>query len=77
MRTEDRVYPIGAAKHIHHRRPERSGRRLAVRGISPAPVGGEHVRPLLRELGYAEADIDRMYAAGVVWSAPVVRERLG
>ena len=35
----------------------------------PAPLLGEHTRELLRECGYAEADIDGFVAAGVVAAA--------
>jgi len=41
----------------------------------PAPVLGEHTREVLREHGYADADIDAYVAAGVIveTSAPPTR----
>ena len=30
----------------------------------PAPLAGEHTRLVLAELGYSDADIDALYAAG-------------
>jgi crotonobetainyl-CoA:carnitine CoA-transferase CaiB-like acyl-CoA transferase len=38
--------------------PARAGR--------PAPLLGEHTKELLRECGYADAEIDALVAAGVV-----------
>ncbi len=35
----------------------------------PAPLLGEHTREVLREYGYADADIDAFVAAGVVEAA--------
>jgi crotonobetainyl-CoA:carnitine CoA-transferase CaiB-like acyl-CoA transferase len=34
--------------------------------IRPAPGYGEHLREVLREAGYADAEIDSLCAAGVV-----------
>ena len=34
--------------------------------LAGSPVTGQHSRPILRTLGYAEADIDELIAAGVV-----------
>ena len=33
---------------------------------SPPPMLGDHSRPVLLELGYAAAEVDRMAAAGVI-----------
>ena len=35
----------------------------------PAPRLGEHTREILRECGYADAEIDAMAAAGIVTTA--------
>jgi crotonobetainyl-CoA:carnitine CoA-transferase CaiB-like acyl-CoA transferase len=37
---------------------------------SHAPLYGEHTREILREVGYADAEVDKMIAAGAATTAP-------
>ncbi|MFQ5380949.1 MAG: CaiB/BaiF CoA transferase family protein [Dehalococcoidia bacterium] len=39
----------------------------------PGPLGGEQTRTILAEVGFEGADIERLYADGVVWSEPVAK----
>jgi crotonobetainyl-CoA:carnitine CoA-transferase CaiB-like acyl-CoA transferase len=34
-------------------------------------LGGEHTGAILRELGYADAEITRLRQSGVTWTEPV------
>lgn len=34
----------------------------------PGSLGGDHTAAILREIGYGDADVARLYAEGVVWS---------
>jgi hypothetical protein len=38
----------------------------------PAPLLGQHNRAIAASLGYAEHDIDRMIAEGVLYAEPAV-----
>ena len=41
----------------------------------PGALGGDNTAAILREIGYGDADVSRLYAGGVVWSEE--RQRLG
>lgn len=62
--------------HPQHGEMDRHGPVVRLRQtpnrIGPAPLAGQHTEALLRELGYAEDDVRRLRASGVVWAEQAV-----
>jgi crotonobetainyl-CoA:carnitine CoA-transferase CaiB-like acyl-CoA transferase len=63
---------VTEVEHARYGKHLRWGALSTLHGSPAVPaagsLGGDHTAAILREIGYGDAEIDRLYADGVVWS---------